>query len=319
MNALCKSFGILIFVALLAMDFKPPTQADTLQAIGKVEGLHRTLQRALNPSQDFVLMGQPKDGDWLAEHKEAGQTFPEFVNANPIKPNEGRNTIYLQPLGQFADGQSPSLAMLNAYTEAFFDMEVKINPILAIKNSNIAHRKNPDTGTRQVLTRDILMLLKQNLPSDAFCTLAITMEDLYPHPSWNFVFGQATLRDRVGVFSFARYDPKFYGEDRTKDYQKLLLQRSFKVLAHETGHMFSLAHCIFFKCVMNGSNHLQESDARPQFLCPVCLRKLQHSIGFDVVERYRNLIHFYQHAGFDAEAKWVSHRIRWILDKKNKK
>ena len=314
MKALSKSLCILIFFALLAMDFKPPTQADTLQAIGKVEGLPRTLQRALNPGQDFVLMGQPKDGDWLAEHKEAGQTFPEFVNTNPIKPNGGRNTIYLQPLGQFADGQSPSLAMLNAYAEAFFDMEVKINPTLAIKNSNIAHRKNPYTGTRQVLTRDILMLLKQNLPSDAFCKLAITMEDLYPHPSWNFVFGQATLRDRVGVFSFARYDPKFYGKDRKKDYQKLLLQRSCKVLAHETGHMFSLAHCIFFKCVMNGSNHLQESDARPQFLCPVCLRKLQHSIGFDVVERYRNLIHFYQHAGFDREADWALKRLKWILD-----
>jgi hypothetical protein len=37
--------------------------------------------------------------------------------------------------------------------------------------------------------------------------------------------------------------------------------------------LISLEHCIFFRCIMNGSNHLDESDARPMFFCPVCLRK----------------------------------------------
>jgi archaemetzincin len=317
MKTIYQLISLIIFFALLSMNFKPPRQQETLQAIEKLNSLPRTLQRALDPGNDFMLMGQPKDGDWLAEHKEAGQTFAEFKNSNPIKPNGVRNKIYLQPLGQFAEGQSPSLDILKAYAEAFFALEANILPAIAIGKSTLSHRRNPYTGNRQILTRDILILLKRNRLPDAFCTLAITMEDLYPHPSWNFVFGQASLRDRVGVFSFARYDPKFYGEDRTKDYQKLLLQRSCKVLVHETGHIFTVAHCIFFKCVMNGSNHLQESDARPQFLCPVCLRKLQHCIGFDVVERYRNLFHFYQQAGFDAEAKWVSKRLKWILDKQH--
>jgi len=35
------------------------------------------------------------------------------------------------------------------------------------------------------------------------------MEDLYPDPSWNFVFGQTSLPGYVGVYSFARYD-SFY-------------------------------------------------------------------------------------------------------------
>jgi archaemetzincin len=65
------------------------------------------------------------------------------------------------------------------------------------------------------------------------------MEDLYPDPHWNFVFGQASLQDRVGVFSFARYDPFFYGESHSSQYQELLLRRSAKVLVHETAHMFS--------------------------------------------------------------------------------
>ena len=65
---------------------------------------------------------------------------------------------------------------------------------------------------------------------------------------------------------------------------------------------------------MNGSNHLQESDARPFSLCPVCLRKLQFGIGFDVVDRYQKLLDFYKMAGFENEAGWVSKRLKWILN-----
>jgi archaemetzincin len=73
--------------------------------------------------------------------------------------------------------------------------------------------------------------------------------------------------------------------------------------------MFSLTHCIFFRCVLNGSNHLKESDSRPLSLCPVCLRKLQFSIGFDVVGRYRQLFDFYHKVAFEAEARWVATRL----------
>jgi len=151
----------------------------------------------------------------------------------------------------------------------------------------LVSRTNRMTKRRQILTGDILSLFKTRLPSDAFCLLSITMEDLYPEPSWNFVFGEAAPRERVGVYSFARYDPAFFRQPRDANYRALLLRRSAKVLAHETAHMFGLRHCIYFHCVMNGSNHLEESDARPMHLCPVCLRKLQFSIGF---VRIRNTI-----------------------------
>jgi len=138
-------------------------------------------------------------------------------------------------------------------------------------------------------------------------------EDLYPEPLWNFVFGQASITSGVGVYSFARYDPVFYGQKRTKDYEKILLKRSCKVLTHEMAHMFGLNHCIYYRCVLNGSNHLEESDARPLHLCPVCLRKLHHSIGFDVCDRYRRLYYFYQRVGFNEDSRWVLKRLRWIL------
>lgn len=81
------------------------------------------------------------------------------------------------------------------------------------------------------------------------------------------------------------------------------------MLVHEAGHMFGLAHCTFFNCLMNGSNRLAESDRRPLHLCPVCLRKLQWSVGFDVLERYRALERFSHAASFSDEAEWFSRRI----------
>ncbi|HDM76603.1 MAG TPA: hypothetical protein ENG51_09045, partial [Deltaproteobacteria bacterium] len=240
-----------------------------------------------------------------------GQTYDEYIKSGIVRPDRLRNKIYLQPLGDFAEGKSPSLEKLRIYTSSFFMMSTEILPQIPLEQPVLTSRINPYTGKRQILTLDVLSLLIKNKPREAFCVLAITMEDLYPDPSWNFVFGQASPQDRVGVFSFARYDPDFYGGKRPANYTKILLKRSCKVLAHETGHMFSLAHCIFFKCVMNGSNHLQESDARPLFLCPVCLRKLHFAIGFDVVKRYEKLLIFFRNEGFDEEAMWIKKRLEW--------
>lgn len=59
------------------------------------------------------------------------------------------------------------------------------------------------------------------------------------------MFGLASIRDRTGVFSFARYDPSFFGEDHDmteQEVQELVQYRSIRVMAHEIGHMFGLRH-----------------------------------------------------------------------------
>ena len=319
MEAMIVRFTLLALAVYLAMGFSPPTQGEMLQAIGSIEGLSYTFRRALDPGSDFDPIPLPNPGDWLAEHYEEGQTYNDFVKTGKNKPDALRNTIYLQPLGEFPEDRSPSLKALKACASASFTMPVKILPPLNIDRVQFTTRINPYTGNRQVLTRDVLVVLVGRLPADAYCLLAITMVDLYPDPSWNFVFGQASLLKRVGVFSFARYDPAFYGDKRQKGYRKLLLRRSCKVLIHETAHMFSLRHCIFFSCMMNGSNHLQESDARPMFFCPVCLRKIHHSVGFDVVDRYRRLLLFYEQIGFTDEAGWLRKRLKRITGNDNGK
>jgi archaemetzincin len=300
----------------IAMNFVPPTQEEALNAIGNTSGVGALLRRALDPGTDFTPMPAPERGDWLAEHPEAGQTFDEFLRTRIHRPDGVRNKIYLQPLGLFQGDRSPSLRTLKSYAAAYFAMDVEALPPINLTGLHLTTRINPFTRNTQILTRDIMALLEKGLAGDAFCLLGITMEDLYPDPSWNFVFGQASLRDRVGVFSFARYDPAFYGE-REEHHERLLLRRSCKVLAHEIGHMFSMQHCIFFECAMNGSNHLRESDERPMALCPVCLRKLQSSIGFDLVDRYRRLYALYHDLGFEHEASWVRNRLKRIVRDEN--
>ena len=306
--ALCVIFG-----RASPINFKPPTAEERLKAIGPTEGLEEILRKALEPADHFESIPAPQTGDWLAVHYEPGQTFVEFVKSKPNRPDKIRNKIYLQPLGEFPKMQIPLTDGLKEYAGAYFAMQIGVLPPLMLDGKNITTRINTYTKSRQILTTDVLAILKEKIPDDAFCVLAITMEDLYPEPSWNFVFGQASLREHVGVYSFARYDPVFYGDKRGKDYEKLILRRSCKVLVHETSHMFGLQHCIFFRCVMNGSNHLQESDARPLFLCPVCLRKLHHNIGFNIITRYKNLYRFYQKLGFDNDAQWLAHRLDHIL------
>jgi archaemetzincin len=250
--------------------------------------------------------------DWLSIRPEPGQTFEKFVRAKPNRPDGRRNRIYLQPLGEFPPGAGPAFKKLREFTEAFFQMDVVIRPPLDLSGQGITSRKNWPMGHQQLRTGDLIGFLAKRLPADAYACLGLTMADLYPDESWNFVFGQASTRARVGVYSFARYDPQFYGKERPPDWQKRVLLRSCKVLAHETSHMFGIHHCTFYHCLINGSNSLEETDLHPLDLCPIDLRKLHHSLGFDVIDRYEDLRDFCEREGFEKEAAWFRRRIEHL-------
>ncbi len=295
-----------------AATFAPPTAAECLRAIGPTGNLPPILRRTLKPGDDFQIVPAPGPHDWLAAHSQAAQSFGDFAKARPRRPDKSRHKIYLLALGDFPKDRSPAISKLAAYAAAYFGLEVQVLAPVKLTDWELTTRTNRHTHKRQFLTYNILKMLTGRLPDDGFCLCAVTMEDLYPHPTWNFVFGQASPQNGVGVYSFARYDPAFYGAERGGNYQKVLLRRSCRVLVHEVGHLFGLEHCTFYRCVMNGSNHLQESDGRPLHVCPVCLRKLQHSIGFDPVKRYKALGDFYQKVGMQDEARWIANRLKWI-------
>ncbi|MHC4707044.1 MAG: hypothetical protein ACYS8I_08170 [Planctomycetota bacterium] len=160
------------------MKFTPPTVSERIRAIGCIKGLEETLQKALDPNVGFEPVPTPKPGDWLAEHYERGQSFADFVKSKPNRPSKARTKIYLQPLGEFPTGATSMVDKLKEYATAYFGLKVEPLPRLDLGN-NITSRINPYTHNRQILTSDVLAILNKKVPADAFCVLAITMEE--PH------------------------------------------------------------------------------------------------------------------------------------------
>jgi archaemetzincin len=249
---------------------------------------------------------EPSPREWLAIHEERGQTFDQFVH-DATRPAAGGRTIYLQPVDTAGALSDTCLSTLAAFAGAFFQLSVRVRPPLILDPASLVTRAAPDTGTPQVYAGDILARLYGDKPSDAFCVLGITAHDLFPHPIVSFAFGEASATCRVGVCSVARYGPPFC-EDAPGNQQGEMRRRCCRVIAHEIGHMAGIGHCIYFRCLMNGSSSLAESDRRPLHLCPIDLRKLQWLIGFDFGERYSRLQQFWHAAGDEREEAWAAGR-----------
>jgi archaemetzincin len=284
-----------------------------VEAIGGTAHLSPELQRAFDPAGHFTPMGKPEPGDWLAEHPEAPQSYQGYIDSGPNLPNGTRNVIYLLPIGDFPPG-TPAMASLVEIVKAFFTLEVRPLPPVRIADVRARSRIHDGTRKRQLLAPEVLKWLVGRVPEDAYALMAVTMEDLYPEESWNFVFGMASLRDRVGVQSFARQDAAFFGDPRPADWKQLLLRRATWTLVHEISHMFGLSHCVYWECVVAGSNHQAEADRRPLHACPVCTRKLQFAADFDPAAREAGLAAVLRKLGIDDEAAWSERRAAWIRD-----
>jgi archaemetzincin len=258
----------------------------------------------------FEKKRKPRLGDWLAEFHEPGQSFAQYMAQAPKGLTSKRNVIVLQPIGPFSPDELAVLETLREFASAFFQLRVRVEKPVPMPDHGKRARTSGTMAWTQYHTRTLMGdVLLPRLPEDAVCYLGITMADLYPDPSWNFVFGEATFTNRVGVYSLIRYTNRFWGRPETERSRKLALYRSFKVLAHETGHMFSLAHCTAHECLMNGSNSLDETDRSTIHLCPECLHKLQWNLKLDVLRHYRQLQVVYQRDGFADDASWIRRRI----------
>jgi archaemetzincin len=244
-----------------------------------------------------------RPGDWLAEHREKGQTFRQYLGANPIRRDRDRTAIYLCTIGTFDAAQEPVVATAAEYLSLLFDAPIVFRsavPVSAVPAH--AKRKHATTGDRQLLAPYLLdHVLLPDRPGDALAYLALTPRDLWAGDGWNFVFGLANLRDRVAVLSLYRNGHPARGEDE----RRACVRRTVQTAAHEVGHALTLMHCTAHRCLMNGSNGARERDTQPLNPCPVCLRKLLWNLQAEPRAYLARLAAFCAREKF-AEGAWFA-------------
>ncbi len=304
------SLIILSLLIISACEKRVENEANSfsLEVVKETQKVPEDLAKAIKSVEPFFkLMGKPKPDEWLARFKEDGQTFEQYINSNPTLPTEERKIIYVQPIGKFNSEQQKVIKLTAEYIENHFGLTVKLLPIQKLKEplSLENYRINQFSKNKQIRTGFVMdNLLRPNLPKDAAALIAFTNEDLYLDKSFNFVFGQASLENRVGVWSLYRFNDEH-------NFDKFLT-RTIKIAVHETGHMFSIAHCTKYECVMSGCNHLGETDKHPIDACPECIAKICWFSKIEPKKRYEKLAGFCNKNGLNVEAKEFREKVKAV-------
>lgn len=247
---------------------------------------------------DIKLSSSPKPGSWRYNHDEHFQTFEDFQKLKKIKPQPGKNIIYLQPIGTFDELQKKEIILTKEYLKTYYQLETKILPALpnTIFPENV--RRISKEGNEQILAEYVLdSILIKRKPKDAVVLMGITEKDLFPRPEWNYVFGLASYEKGVGVTSMYRFAN---GHLSDSNFNESFL-RLIKISSHEIGHMFGISHCLNANCVMNGTNTLTETDYHLARACSLCQRKLNSSIHYDPKKRLRELKNFFEKQHLNTE------------------
>ncbi len=260
----------------------------------------RKLVETLEPIHEEIGPVQP--GDWLERNREPGQTFSQYIRSRPIRPTEKRTTLYVIPIGDFTDKQQEVFELTVEFMGHYFGTPVEVMDGVSLDViPDKAKREHPSWGDDQILSTYVLYdLLVPKVPDDGWALLALTSSDLWPGDGWNFVFGQASLNSRVGVWSIYRNGDPSESEEAFKQ----CLIRTLKTATHETGHMLSINHCIYYECNMCGSNSQRESDRRPVYLCPICTAKITWATRNSPLERAQALKKFCEDNGLDESAEY---------------
>lgn len=247
---------------------------------------------------DVQLSATPKPGSWRYNHDEKFQQFDDFQKAKKIKPEPAKNTIYLQPIGNFNELQQKEIELTKEYLKIYFQLETKILPTLPNTIFPKTVKRIFKDGQEQILASYVLdsFLIKRK-PKDAVVLMGITERDLFPRPEWNYVFGYASYEDGVGVTSIYRFANGNLIDSNFND----SFQRLIKISSHEIGHMFGISHCLNANCVMNGTSTLTETDFHYARACSLCQRKLNSSIPYDNKKRLLELKAFFEKHHLNAE------------------
>lgn len=249
----------------------------------------------------------PGDAERVADLDLRGQSFDQW--SPRVVPCLGRAGICLLPIGD-PSGGAEELTALKCFIELWFGLPVKELPCLQGKELR-RFKARPCRGFGpQLLASEVAKFIQVLKPFDCLCIIGYTLIDLYAQEAPDdFVYGTTLMEHASGVLSFARL--------RTDD-GPLFLRRCAATLAHEIGHFFGLATCIWYWCTMNDHNHEDGTDSGPLMLCPVDLRKLDatlsaHLGGLDFLQQADRLAEWCAEHGLDADANWWTKRCSALV------
>lgn len=249
-----------------------------------------------------------RPGEWRERYTEVHEPFEAYIRRAPTAATAQRSILYVVQLGAFDTTGKKILEQAKIYLHDFYQIEVKELPALDLTAIPRSYTRINTFGL-QIKTSVLLdSLLPALLPADAFALIAFSLRDLYPEDDWNFVFGQASLNRRVGVWSLARL-----GDYNQNDslYRKCLL-RTLHVAIHETGHMFGIQHCVQNECCMNGSNSLAESDQQVPWLCWECLAKVCWNRHITPAAHLSALLQFHNSQRDSNQIRYYSQALRLL-------
>ena len=314
------TFALLLVVAMAIVTLAVSgDKAPNLQGLSLDERSAKLRDEKLGPACEVLKplhdkRGPVLPGDWLKSHDEQGQSFAGYVKSRPNRPDNGKKFIYIQLIGTFTDAQTKVLDQSILYMEESFGLKVK--KLAAFPLDKIpadAQRKHPVWKNHQLYTRYLMdKVLLPNRPKDAVALIGFTGVDLYPDPDWNFVFGIASLRNRIGLWSIYRNGDPAVNEDTFKR----CLKRTIGTAIHETGHIFGIQHCIAYECVMAGCNNQEESDRRNLYYCPACLQKLTWNTNVKPADRFKRMSELCDKLKLNKEKKFFDKSLKLLEEKK---
>jgi archaemetzincin len=216
----------------------------------------------------------------------------------PRRRDHRRYVIYVVQMGAMRPRGDRIVDVVAEYLDAYYDSPAVVLPPVAVPAAAW------DSERRQYDARAVLQALQRALPDDALGLVAVTEVDLFI-PAVNYVFGLASFERQVSVVSLRRFGNDF----RPGAAPGTVLRRALTVSSHEFGHILSMRHCTAFRCLMNGTNSLEDADRHSQHLCPQCVRKAHHALGFYRNDRYARLKYFYEKYGLAGEEEFVARRL----------
>jgi hypothetical protein len=195
-------------------------------------------------------------------------SFARYADGSPAR-NPDRLPFAIVVVGDLSPSEEQILTATREFLGITFGVPVRIHRRLA--SSEIPSellRVDDRFNDRTLLSSAILDKLLAQGPDDAFATLAITANELYPAATAPYLAARGSARERVTVWSIGHHR----NLDSASPAFRSALQTSLASALRAVAPIYGLNECSADRCSLHAP--LSSMAARQVLLCPACVHKL---------------------------------------------